>query len=132
MNPCTEESYATFQAASLEDLDEAYEVAAKHQADWAAINPFQGNSILRKAITIKEERKDELADILVQESGSTIIKANQEVDLTIEITRLAAEFSFAMETTKNQSMIPGKTNHLIRKPLGVVTVIGPFNYPICT
>lgn len=130
INPYTEESYATFQAASLEDLNEAYEVAEKHQADWAAMNPFQRNGIMRKAIAIMEERKEELVDILVKESGSTVMKASQEVDLTIEITRLAAEFPFAMETTKNQSMIPGKTNHLIRKPLGVVTVIGPFNYPM--
>lgn len=130
MNPYTEESYAVFQAASMEEIDEAYEVAERNQADWAAMNPFQRNAIMRQAITVMEKRKDELVDILIKDSGSTVLKAQQEVDLTIAIVRLAADFPFAMETTVNQSMIPGKENHLVRKPLGVVTVIGPFNYPM--
>lgn len=130
INPYTEESYAVFQAASLEDMDEAYQAAENNQADWERMNPFARNQIMRKAIAIMEERKAELTDILVHESGSTRMKAQQEIDLSIAIVRLAADFPFAMETTTNQSMIPGKTNHLIRKALGVVTVIGPFNYPM--
>ena len=130
INPYSQESYAVFQAASLDDINEAYQSAEKYQVDWATMNPFQRNQIMRKVTDIMEERKDELIDILVNESGSTVMKAQQEVELSIAIVRLAADFPFAMETITNQSMIPGKTNHLIRKPLGVVSVIGPFNYPM--
>lgn len=130
INPYTQETYATFQAASLDDIDEAYQSAKKHQLTWSDMNPFERNGIMRKAAEIMEQRKDELIDILVKDSGSTIIKATQEVELSISIIRLATNFPFAMETTVNQSMIPGKTNYLIRKPLGVVGVIGPFNYPM--
>ncbi|GMA54450.1 hypothetical protein GCM10025857_58070 [Alicyclobacillus contaminans] len=35
-----------------------------------------------------------------------------------------------METIENESMIPGKKNKLMRNPLGVVGVIGPFNFPL--
>ena len=130
INPYTQEVYASFQAASLDDLDEAYQSAKKHQLAWSDMNPFERNAIMRQAARIMEKRKDELVNILVKDSGSTIMKAKQEVELSTSIVRLAAEFPFAMETTVNQSMIPGKTNYLIRKPLGVVGVIGPFNYPM--
>ena len=50
---------------------------------------------MRKAIAIVEERKEESTDILVKESGSTVMKAQQKIDLSIAIIRLAADFPFA-------------------------------------
>lgn len=129
-DPYTEKSYVKVQAASLEDLDEAYESAKKHQKEWAKTNPFKRAGIIRKAIQIMENRKDELVDILVKDAGSTIAKAELELKITMSVMQLAAEFPFRMETIVNESMIPGKKNHLIRKPLGVVGIIGPFNFPM--
>lgn len=130
LNPWTDEVYATVQAASYEDVDEAYKSAKKHQPDWEATNPFERAEIIRKAIRIIEDRKEELTEILVKDAGSTQAKAQLELDIVSAIMHLAAEFPFQMETIVNRSMIPGKVNHMIRKPVGVVGVIGPFNFPL--
>ncbi|MCC5895827.1 MAG: aldehyde dehydrogenase family protein [Alkalibacterium sp.] len=130
IDPYTEEVYATVQAASLDDLDKAYKSARKHQKEWEKTGPFERAAIIRKAIKITEERKDEITDMLVKDAGSTVAKAQLEIDIVIAIMHLAAEFPFQMETIVNQSMIPGKKNYLIRKPAGVVGVIGPFNFPM--
>ncbi|WP_368646329.1 aldehyde dehydrogenase family protein [Alkalibacterium putridalgicola] len=130
VDPYTEETYITLQVASLEDLDKAYESARSHQKEWAETNPFQRAAVIKKAIHLMEDRKDEIVDILIKDAGSTMAKAELELDITLSVMSLAAEFPFRMETIVNDSMIPGKKNHLIRKPVGVVGVIGPFNFPL--
>lgn len=130
LNPYTDEVVATFQAASLEDIDEAYRAAEEKQAAWAEKNPYEISRIISRAARIMEDRKQEIIEILVKDSGSTIIKATIEVESTIGIAYMAAQFPFKMETTVNPSLIPGKTNYIIRKPVGVVSVIGPFNFPM--
>jgi len=102
----------------MDDVDQAYNSAKKAQKEWSAVNPYQKRTIIRKAADLLEERKDEMIDILVKNTGSTINKATMETNLTIEIIRLAETMPFEMETIQNQSMIPGKKNHVIRKPLG--------------
>lgn len=129
-NPYTDEEYVSFQAASMEDVDEAFESALEAQKDWAKTNPYEKHEIMRKAADLLEERQEEIIDILIKDSGSTLAKAQQEVNLTVNIIRLAERMPFEMETISNVSMIPGKRNKMIRKPLGVVGVIGPFNYPL--
>lgn len=128
--PYTQEKLLTIQAASKEDVDKAYESAKKHQVKWAKTGPYEKAEIIRKAIRIVEDRKEEFSDWLIKEAGSTIAKANLEIDLVIAQMRLAAELPFQMEGIINQSMIPGKKNYLLRKPVGVVGVIGPFNFPM--
>jgi len=102
----------------MDDVDQAYNSAKKAQKEWSAVNPYQKRDVIRKAADLLEERKDEMIDILVKNTGSTINKATMETNLTIEIIRLAETMPFEMETIQNQSMIPGKKNHVIRKPLG--------------
>ncbi|WP_265089986.1 aldehyde dehydrogenase family protein [Psychrobacter aquimaris] len=75
-------------------------------------------------------RREELIDMLVRETGSTVIKASIEVDACVGTMKVAAEYPFLLETTVARFAIPDKINHIIRKPVGVVTVIGPFNFPL--
>lgn len=130
IDPYTERLYATVRAASKEDLDKAYESAKRHQKEWEKVGPFEKAGIIRKAIKIIEDRKEEITDILVKDAGSTIAKAQLEIDIVIAVMHLSAEFPFQMETIVNESMIPGKKNYMQRKPVGVVGVIGPFNFPM--
>lgn len=129
-NPYTGEEIARFKAASSDDLNEAYESLEKAQVDWAKTEPYAVNHIIEQAADIMLKRRDELVQWLVKESGSTIIKANIEVNACIGIIKLAAEYPFLLETTVSRSAVPNKVNHIIRKPVGVVTVIGPFNFPM--
>lgn len=130
VNPYNGEEMATFQAANLADINEAYETAAEHQKAWAKTNPFEVNRIMLNAIQIMKERYQEIVDLLVRESGSTVLKASVEVDFCMALTGAIANYPFEIETIVNRSMIPGKTNYIIRKPVGVVGVIGPFNFPL--
>lgn len=129
-NPYTNEALATFQAASKEDINEAYVNAEKSQKKWAEINPYVVSGIMGKAVQIMKDRYDEIIDLLVKETGSTVIKAHVELDSCIGITSKATTYPFLMETSVMPSMIPDKMNYTIRKPVGVVGAIGPFNFPM--
>lgn len=59
IDPYTEDLYATVRAASAEDLDKAYERAKRHQKEWEKVSPFEKAAIIRKAIKIIEDRKEE-------------------------------------------------------------------------
>lgn len=129
-NPYDGNELAVFQAASLADLDEAYKSAAAAQLEWAGTNPYQVNAIMNKAVQIMQTRYDEIIDWLVYEAGSTVLKAHIELDSCIGVTARAAGYPFLLETTVSPSLLPNKTNYTIRKPVGVVGVIGPFNFPM--
>lgn len=129
-NPYNGEKIASIETATMEDVNEAYETAANKQRSWADTNPYEINSVMNKAVEIMKERYEEIIDLLVQESGSTVIKARIELDSCIGITARAAGYPFLMETQVGQSIIPHKVNHTIKKAAGVVGVIGPFNFPM--
>lgn len=61
LNPYSGETLVAIQAASGEDLDEAYRVAAERQSDWAAAQPQIRRDVLLRAAEILVERKEEIA-----------------------------------------------------------------------
>ena len=77
-NPYDDSVVAEFALATVEDLDEAYRAAAEAQREWAAASPNTRAQVLRRAAELLEERREEIVDWLVKESGSTMIKANIE------------------------------------------------------
>lgn len=129
-NPFSQEVIGTFKTADANDINMAYEGALEKQETWQTTNPYEVSAIIKKAAKIMEERREEIIDYLVKESGSTIIKASIELDTCIGITELAAEYPFKMETILSPSMVLNKVNHTIRKPVGVVGLMGPFNFPM--
>lgn len=129
-DPFSGKEIATFKAASLDDMNEAYETVQAKQKEWAETNPYTISHIVEEAADIMIKRRPELIDLLVRESGSTLIKANVEIDACIGVLKLAVDYPFHLTTIITPSVIPDKMNHIIRKPVGVVTVIGPFNFPM--
>src|SRR6266404_9259517 len=77
-DPFTGEALAEIVQASGTDLDEAYESAAKAQVSWAARNPAERAAIMLRSSRIMEQRRDEIVDWLIKESGSTRLKAELE------------------------------------------------------
>lgn len=130
INPYTDDVVAEFTLATAEDLDEAYRAAAAAQEEWAATPPKDRAAVLRRAAEILEERRDEVIDWLVKEAGSTRIKADSEVSLAIAITQEAASFPTRVHGKIFDSNTPNRETRVYRKPVGVVGVISPWNFPL--
>lgn len=129
-NPYNDDVLATIRQASVQDLDDAYRAAEAAQPAWAATGPSERRRILMRAAQLLEERRDEIAAWLVKESGSTIGKALVEVGAAAAITLEASSFPARAHGRIMDSDLPGKENRVYRRPLGVVGVISPWNFPL--
>lgn len=130
VNPYTDETIVTLQGASQDDVDKAYASAREAQREWAGLPPGKRSKVIARAAELLAERREEIVDWLIAESGSTAIKANKEVSLAIAITREAATFPARMTGQIFPSNTPNKEVRVYRKPLGVVGVISPWNFPL--
>ncbi|MBO1267780.1 aldehyde dehydrogenase family protein [Arthrobacter cavernae] len=129
-NPYDDTVLTTIRQASTEDLDEAYRAAEVAQRAWAAQPPSVRRQVIMRAAELLEERRKEIVAWLVRESGSTVIKANAEVSLAAGITLEASTFPTRVHGRIVESNIPGKEVRIYRRPLGVVGVISPWNFPL--
>lgn len=128
-DPFTDETLLDVAQATKDDVDAAYRAAEAAQAEWMEMLPTKRQAILAKAAEVMEQRREEITDWLVKESGSTKLKAGFEISNAIGITQEAATFPLRMEGELYPSVTPGKENRVYRQPVGVVGVISPWNFP---
>lgn len=130
VNPYNQDVLATHVLADRNDVDEAYDAAARAQREWAAATPAERAGVLRRAVDIFDARHDELVGWCQRESGSIRAKAEFEVGAARNITEEAASFPYRMHGDIFASDTPHKENRVYRQPLGVVGVISPWNFPM--
>ncbi len=130
INPAnTDETVGLFQASGPEDVQAACEAAAKAQPAWAALPAPRRGEFLFKAAEILESRLDELAQEMTREEGKTLPESKGEVKRAINIFRYfggegARQFSFQIPSERENVFC-----YTLRKPLGVVALITPWNFP---
>ncbi|BBI64840.1 hypothetical protein HSBAA_61460 [Vreelandella sulfidaeris] len=129
-NPYDGSTLLTTRLANREDLDAAFTQAEKAQAEWAATPPVERAGLMHRVIEIFDARKEEIIDWLIRESGSTRLKANVEWGAARGITQEAASMPGRVHGMTMDSNVSGKENRIYRKPLGVVGVISPWNFPL--
>jgi aldehyde dehydrogenase (NAD+) len=129
-NPAnTDEVVGLFVKASAGDVAEAAEAAAAALTAWSATNaPARGN-ILFKTADILDRRFEQIAAEMTREEGKTLPEAKGEVRRSINILRY-----FAGEGSRMPGMlVPSERDRVhmfaIRKPVGVVGLITPWNFP---
>jgi aldehyde dehydrogenase (NAD+) len=129
-DPYSGASILEIPLADARDVDEAYRGAAATQRRWATALPQERRDVLERAAHIVELRQEEIVDWLIKESGSTRVKALLEWKLLHEGLFEYATYPFHSEGRILPASIPGKENRVYRRPVGVVGVISPWNFPI--
>jgi len=129
LNPYDGSTLAEIPHANRDDMDEAYRGAAKAQQAWAALIPGERAAIMRHAAQIMEARREEIMSWVIHESGGTRIKANLEWNAVHGVLLEAATLPYLVEGRILPADIPGKESRMYRKPVGVVGVISPWNWP---
>lgn len=129
-NPYNDEALAEIRQASKDDLDESYRVAKDAQGEWSRKAPSERSAIMHRVADILEERRGEIVDWLVAESGSTALKANIEISLAVSITRESASFPSRVHGRIYDSNTQNREMRVYRDAIGVVGVISPWNFPL--
>jgi acyl-CoA reductase-like NAD-dependent aldehyde dehydrogenase len=116
--------------ASAEDVRRAIDIAYDAQPKWEATPGPSRGKILFKAAEIMEGMVDELSRLLTREEGKTLQEARAEVVRAVEIFRFYAGAGYRIYGQTIPSADPAVTLYTIREPIGVISIITPWNFPI--
>lgn len=131
----TGELLAEVAQASPDQVVQA--VASLHQAArHDVIPPYRRFEILSRASALVAERRDQLRDLIVAESGFTRGDADGEITRATQTLRLSAEeatrLAGEMVPLDGAPGVSGRLGFTMRHPVGVVCAITPFNSPLNT
>jgi aldehyde dehydrogenase (NAD+) len=129
INPATGDIFARMQQAGPDEVEQA--IAAAHRAAiaWGSSLVAEREMMLLKVCDIITRRTAEIRDALIEECGSAFGKALWEIDYVTDLLRSAAgDVRHTMGETMPMSQ-PGQISMSIRRPLGVIAGIAPFNSP---
>ena len=129
-NPAnTDEIVGLFTKGRKDDISAAAEAAASALPAWSSMpGPARGN-LLFKVADILDKKFDQISAEMTREEGKTLPEAKGEVRRAINIFRY-----FAGEGSRLQGLlVPSERDRVhtfaIRKPIGVVGLVTPWNFP---
>ena len=128
-NPATGEVQARVSLATVDEMNEAVEIAAKAQPAWAATNPQRRARVLMKFVDLLNRDMDKLAECLSREHGKTLPDAAGDVVRGLEVVEYCIGAPQLLKGEYTDSAGPGIDMYSMRQALGVTAGITPFNFP---
>jgi aldehyde dehydrogenase (NAD+) len=129
-NPANGKPVAKVSMSTPAQMTQAIDAAAAASAAWGNTPPAAREIVLIRAAEILEAKRQEIVDVLIDEAGSTFGKAQFEVSFTVNLIRASAGEARRLFGQTMPSDLPGLVSFAIRRPLGVVAGISPFNFPL--
>src|SRR5690606_21939854 len=133
-NPATGEVIGSVPVLGAQQVNAA--VARAHQAAeaWGALSHAARREHLLEWRREMASRVDELCDLIHRENGTPRLDAIQEAFLALShLTFAATRAEKALRTRKvSAGIMANLTARVSYHPIGVVGVIGPWNYPLFT
>ncbi|GMA62482.1 aldehyde dehydrogenase family protein [Alicyclobacillus fastidiosus] len=133
-NPYTGEVIAQVGYASVDQAKAAIESARRTFEDFRHVPAWERAHILRSVAELIADRAGELAETIARESGKPLKAARGEVERTVQTYLFAAEAARDIrgESVPMDAAPHGErhTAYTVHQPMGVVTAITPFNFPM--
>jgi succinate-semialdehyde dehydrogenase/glutarate-semialdehyde dehydrogenase len=135
VSPATMETLGEVPLATAEEIKAAVAAADRAFPVWAAFGVERRAAMLLKARDYLMDRLDEVCDLISKENGKPRVEAlSSEVFVVADlITHFAGRAKSLLADRSiplhNPMMKALKSSRLTHVPLGVVTVVTPWNYP---
>ncbi|MFM2345789.1 MAG: hypothetical protein RL654_542 [Pseudomonadota bacterium] len=131
INPSdTRDVIGEYARASRAQVEQALAAAAAAQPGWARAGLQQRADVLERIGQEIQARQAELADLLAREEGKPLAEAAGEVQRAAHIFRFFAGEVMRPGGELLPSTRPGLEVEITREPIGVVSVIAPWNFPL--
>jgi acyl-CoA reductase-like NAD-dependent aldehyde dehydrogenase len=120
----------TFPNATRQDVQNAIDNAREALHDWARTPAPERGAILYRASHLVDARLADMAAALTEEEGKTLAESRGEVARARDILRYYAGEGWRMGGDVLPGNVEGQLLYTRREPLGVVSIITPWNYPV--
>jgi len=135
LDPANGDVVGTYPEHSADDVHRAVERAHEAAAWWSALSFDERGDLLTRWKGVITRRIAQLAHVVHQETGKPHADAQLEIALTVEHLSWAAghaEKVLGRHRVNPGMMMANQAATVEYKPLGVIGVIGPWNYPVFT
>lgn len=135
---------ATFDTRNPANLDEvtgrwpalgraetaaAIAAAATAFPAWRRLGAYGRAAILQRALAAMRARREEIAAVVTLENGKTLAESRAEIDSAINEMEFQIHEGMRLGGETLPTRAPGVFAYSTRCPLGVVSVISPWNFP---
>ena len=130
-DPATGEVVKEFPTATDAEIEAALSAASTASKGWARTTTVAERAALVKRVAeLHEERKEDLAAIIVREMGKPLEDAIGEVEFSAAIYGYYADNAEKMLADEPVELLDGEGSAVIRRsPYGVLLGIMPWNFP---
>jgi acyl-CoA reductase-like NAD-dependent aldehyde dehydrogenase len=129
INPSTGEVFAVAPHADAGMVDDAVEAAEAAFPAWAATPIEERRAMMTKALDILQAHEAELAELLVKEQGKPLAMAIGECGMCWDQMRKTLDTELPVEVYSEDADFKTVA---VRKPIGPVACITPWNFPMFT
>ena len=130
LNPFNQKKIASVSIASAAQIKNAIQNSQYAFKKWSRTSVKDRSQILKNLFRIVKENKKLLSEIITMESGKPLSESMVEVDYGSSFIEWAAEQSLGSYGKIFESPELDKKMFYIKKPVGVVAAITPWNFPL--
>lgn len=134
-NPANDEAVATVYLPTEKDIDEAVDAAEKafYSSEWRSMDQNKRADLLEAISEKLKERRNELTELEIADSGSCVRKAKADVHNAASYFKVLAgqlrKFQFEVKD-ESASRAGFSHNYKMYEPVGVCAQIIPWNFPL--
>jgi len=131
INPATGETLKTYPQISDDQLQQVIASADEAHHGWSRNSSIDERAaLLHRVGDLHEERRDELAAIIVREMGKPVDQALGEIDYAADIYRYYADNAQEFLRDEPITLLSGEGSAFMRSSsLGVLIGVMPWNFP---
>jgi acyl-CoA reductase-like NAD-dependent aldehyde dehydrogenase len=115
--------------STIEDTQNAIKAADSAFTDWSELSVYQRAEYLNRALELLKSRVDQIAKVITLENGKMLSESKGEIQSAI----VEMEFQISEGLRMAGKIMPSKQGKVlaynIRRPLGAVSIIVPWNFP---
>ena len=115
--------------ASSAEVDMAVRKGQDAFVEWRRTPVTERVQYLFALRQLLEQHFEEIASMMTQECGKTIVESRAELRRGVENVEVACGMPSLIQGYNNEDVASGIDEHMIRQPRGVVVAITPFNFP---
>jgi aldehyde dehydrogenase (NAD+) len=131
VNPANrDELVGIFQKSNSQDVENAIAAARQAYKSWRLLPPPKRGEILFRAARLLVERKEVFAEQMTREMGKILDETRGDVQEAIDMTFYMAGEGRRLFGQTTTSELPNKFCMSVRSPIGVCSLITPWNFPM--